>query len=109
MKKLLLLILAVLAFELSAFDISEKEAKKGGKTYQKKFKAQCKMSGSRIAYKHTQKEWEDIYIANGLKKEIENICPKTKEKSYKDKHIKRLFHFVYYYASDTGIVPSCGN
>ena len=104
-----ILFVGVLAQNLYAADVSEKEAKKGSKTYQKKFKGRCdNMTGAKLAAMHDQDEWEDLYDEGEFVDEIKSICPATDKMKFRDKDTERLFHFLYFYGADSGKVPSCG-
>ena len=90
-----------------SFSTLSADANKGQKLYLKKLKSKCEVSGSVIASKHTQDEWEEIFEAGNLSKEIQDICPKVKDKSLKPKYMIHYFDFFKEYGSDSGNVPSC--
>jgi hypothetical protein len=94
---------------LSAADVSEADAKKGSKVYQKKFKSRCdNMTGAAFAGQYDMDEWEDLYNEGDLEAEIKDVCPATEKMEIKDRDLKKLFHFFYFYGADSGKVPSCG-
>jgi hypothetical protein len=104
-------VLAVSAVSSTAFaaDVSERQAKKGSKTYQKKFKARCdNMTGVAFAGLYDSDEWEELYEDGDLVDEIKEACPNTENMKFRDRDVKKLFHFLYYYGADTGRTPSCG-
>jgi len=82
---------------------------KGQKIFLKKVKKSCGVNGAKIAAMHTQDEWEVIKDQkNGIKNELEKICPKLKDsKKIKPAYYDELFDFFYEYAKDSGNVPSC--
>jgi len=81
------------------------DVKKGQKLFTKKLKNDCNMTGSKMAAKHSQDEWESIYENGKLEIEIKKICPKTKE--IKAKYLDHYYDFFYEYANDSGNIPSC--
>jgi hypothetical protein len=94
---------------LSAADVTEKQAKKGSKTYQKKFKSRCdNMTGAAFAGQYDMDEWEEMYEDGSLVDEIKEMCPATENMKFRDRDVKKLFHFFYFYGADSGKVPSCG-
>ena len=96
-----LITLAVLSTVVSA------DVAKGQKLYMKKLKSSCAISGSSMAGKHTQGEWQEIKESGKLAEYFQLICPKVKDKSLKEKYLEHYFDFFYEYASDSGNVPSC--
>jgi len=102
-----LLISSILLMSFS-FSTLSADVHKGQKLYLKKLKSKCKLKGNVIAAKHTVSEWEDIFEAGDLSKEIQDICPKVKDKSLKQKYMIHYFDFFKEYGSDSGNVPSCG-
>lgn len=87
--------------------IASADAAKGQKLFSKKLKAACGMNGGSLASKHTQDEWTAIKNEGNLKKEIQTICPKAKDKALKSKYMDNYYDFLYDFASDSGNVPSC--
>ena len=107
MKKILLsTLLLSLVFGVTSLSADSNSIKKGQKVYLKKLKSKCQMSGARMAVKHTQSEWKEIYDGKNLNIEMKKECPKIK-KDLKPKHESQLFDFLYEYGSDSGNVPSC--
>ena len=103
MKKLLLLSLLGLLTITTTVD-ARGNVNKGKKVYMKRMNKSCKVNGTEFAAKHTQDEWTDLRDSNKLNKEIKKLCPGVKLKSRDYKH---LYKFLYKYASDGGIIPSC--
>jgi hypothetical protein len=94
---------------LSASDITEKQAKKGSKVYQKKFKSRCdNMTGAAFAGQYDMDEWQELYEEGELASEIKEVCPATESMKIKERDLKKLYHFFYFYGADSGKVPSCG-
>jgi len=83
------------------------DIKKGQKLYSKKLKKDCNITGTKIASKHTQDEWSEIWTSNNFSSEIKTICPDVREKSLKEKYLPHYYQFLFEYASDSGNVPSC--
>ncbi|SHO81303.1 hypothetical protein MNB_SV-15-869 [hydrothermal vent metagenome] len=81
------------------------DSNKGKKLYIKKLRADCGISGSKFAAKHTQDDWEAIKEAGKMVDEVKKLCPKAT--NFKAKYIPDLYDFVYEFASDSGNVPSC--
>ena len=103
MNKLLKLVFAgAVALSLSS-TVASADIKKGQKLYSKKLKKACKITGAKMAAKHTQDQWEELMENGKLNDEIKNICGK----GTKEKYLPHLFDFFYEYASDSGNVPSC--
>ena len=105
MKKIL--IKSIVVISLITVSTLSADVVKGQKLYMKKLKSKCNVSGSVIAGKHTESEWEDIRNSNKMKEEIKLLCPSVKDKSLKDKYIKHYYDFFKEYSSDSGNVPSC--
>jgi hypothetical protein len=111
------LLVSLFAFSfsaLSAADVSQKEADKGSKIYQKKVKAKCgNATGAKAAGAYDMDEWEEFYAEGELLEELKGFCEeqdgnKADKIRLKDKHLEKLFHFLYFYGADSGKVPSCG-
>ncbi|NOX15867.1 MAG: cytochrome C [Epsilonproteobacteria bacterium] len=104
MKKLLVLILAVVVglglISTSAFASSSK----GQRVIVKRLKRPCGFNGGVLAKKHTQEEWTSIFKAGKLNDELKKICPKAKP--LKKRYVKDVYDFLNNYASDSGNVPS---
>ncbi len=104
MKKLLVLILAVVVglslISTSAFASSSK----GQRIIVKRLKRPCGFNGGVLAKKHTQEEWTAIFKEGKLNDELIAICPKAKP--LKKKYVKDVYDFLNNYASDSGNVPS---
>lgn len=81
------------------------DEKKGQKIIIKKLKKDCGFNGAVLAGKHTQDEWETIYKAGDLNKEIKTICPNSQP--LKESYLPHVYDFLYNYAVDSGNVPSC--
>jgi len=99
-KFVITLFLGLMIFSTS----SSANVKKGQKIYLKKLKAPCGMNGAEFAHKHTQDQWEQLQEAGKFRAEVKKFCPKSKLKA---KYAPHVYDFVYEYASDSGIVPSC--
>jgi hypothetical protein len=103
-KLLKLAFAAAVALSLSS-TVASADVAKGQKLYSKKLKKACGMTGTKMAGKHTQDEWEAIMEEGKLTDEIMKICPNVKK--VKEKFVPHYFDFFYEYASDSGNVPSC--
>ena len=107
MNKLLKLVLACVVILGLATSVASADVAKGQKLFSKKLKKACNMTGAKLAKKHTQDEWEEIYKNGNLKSELKSICPNLKDNALKDNFMNHYFDFFYEYASDSGNVPSC--
>ena len=105
MNKLLKLVLAGAVALAMSTTVASADVTKGQKLFSKKLKKACGITGSKMAAKHTQDEWEEIMENGEMAKEIKTICPKVEK--VKEKFIPHYFDFFYEYASDSGNVPSC--
>ena len=102
MSKLLSISLALFLFAISlnaSPDI-------GQKILEKKLDKGCSISIADLASKHKQKEWKEFKDNGKLKSELKKLEPKLKAIS--DKELLDVFDFLYEYASDSGLFPSCG-
>jgi len=104
MRKFLKVALVALGLFVITTSISADE-RKGQKIIIKKLKSDCGFNGAVLAGKHTQDQWEEIYKAGDLNKEIKIICPKSKP--LKESYLPHVYEFLYNYAVDSGNVPSC--
>ena len=77
----------------------------GQKILEKELKRGCTISIAELAAKHKQKEWKELKDSGKLKFELEKFEPKLKVIS--DKELLDVFDFLYEYASDSGLFPSC--
>lgn len=93
-------LLGLIVFSTEAFA----DVNRGQKIYIKKLKATCGFDGGQFAIKHTQKEWEAIHTAGKFADEISKLCPGAQ---IEPKFLPDLYDFTYYYARDSGNVPSC--
>jgi len=83
-----------------------KKAIKAKRIYRSNLKKRCRFTGAVLAQMHTQDEWEEIKEIGNFKKEIYNLCPRSKY-IIKDEWIELLYYFMYNYASDAGTFPKC--
>jgi len=83
------------------------DVKKGQTLYLKKLKKACDMNGASMADRHTMAEWDKIYKAGELAKEIKSVCPNAKDSALKEKFMQHYFDFFYNYAKDSGNIPAC--
>jgi hypothetical protein len=104
MRKFLKIVLVAFALFAVTTTVNADE-KKGQKIIIKKLKNDCGFAGNVLAHKHTQDQWEKIYKAGDLNKEIKIICPKSQP--LKESYLPHVYDFLYNYAVDSGNVPSC--
>jgi hypothetical protein len=98
-----------LSFLLSALMISSNllaSPAKGQEVLERVLKSGCSLSLSDIAAKHTQQEWEELKESGKLKSELMKFSKKMEK--IKEDEISDVFDFLYEYAKDSGLLPSCG-
>lgn len=78
----------------------------GKKTYKKKLYKKCGFSGVEFARKHTQAEWEAIYLSGKIAEEAQRICPNLENTELETKRWKDIYQYVTKYASDGAYVPN---
>jgi hypothetical protein len=109
MKKLLLIIAIITT---SIYAIETGSPNKGQKIYVKKLKKITGINGAKMAAKHSQEEWEELFEGKGdlFISELSKDFPK-KVKFFKNKKFKKylpdLKAFFIEYANDSGNIPSC--
>ena len=79
----------------------------GQEILEKKLKSGCTISIADLAAKHSQKEWKVLKDQKKLKAELQKLEPNLKEVSAKE--LPDIFDFLYEYAKDSGLFPSCGS
>jgi len=78
----------------------------GKKTYKKKLYKQCGFSGMEFARKHTQAEWEEIYISGNIAQEARTICRGLEDMTLDSERWKDIYQYVLKYASDGAYIPN---
>ena len=78
----------------------------GQKILERKLQKGCSISIADLAAKHKQREWKELKDSGKLRSELQKFEPKLKAIS--DKELPDVFDFLYEYASDSGLFPSCG-
>jgi hypothetical protein len=86
-------------------DLSLGDTKVGQSIFSRYIRFDCNISYIKFAIIHTQNEWEDIAQAGKFEEEIFRVCPKITKK-YAREWTPHLYQFAYYYAIDSGNIPS---
>jgi len=107
MNNIIKIVLATLVMLSMSVSTLNADHNKGKTLYLKKLKSACKMTGAKMAIKHSQSEWENINNSGKLADELKSICPSLPAKSLKGKYLPHYYDFFHMYANDTGNVPSC--
>lgn len=81
------------------------DATLGADIFKKEMRTVCGFSGNVMAKKHSQKEWQHLYEAKMLQKELIFFCPDAKP--LPEASLKHLYDFLYTFASDSGNTALC--
>ncbi len=100
MRKFLSLVLIFVAFAYASPNV-------GQEILEKKLSSGCSVSIAQLAAKHKQKEWKELKDSGKLGLELKKLEPNLATIS--DKELPDIFDFLYEYASDSGLFPSCGS